>query len=135
MTTHPFIASGENRINGPVYSIGQFKLSPLDEYLQLDCYVEKQLQRTDLVRFLQTSRPIFDYLPGKKVLILPCVDWNVDIDSWSLLTKLKFENTSFKIAFVAVSIHQKLLVSRLAQLNKNIQAFPDKQKAVEWLNN
>lgn len=130
----PVPVNDDNRFNG-VHNIGQFKLTAGQQYLQLDCFEEKQLRREELILFLQQSRNLFAYSPDNKVLILPCVDWNVDIDSWTLLTKLKFENTPLKIAFVTVSIHQKLLLKRLTHLNKNIQAFSDKQKAVDWLNN
>jgi hypothetical protein len=110
-----------------------FSIVHLNDHIRLDCDTKDQFQKKDLVTLIQLTRAYILDSGKNKLLVMASSEWNIDIATWSILTKLKFGNMPFKIAVVAMGMHQHLLLSKLAQLNPNVKSFSSKKKALEWL--
>lgn len=139
MTQNPGITGSQEtkrkEMNTILFTVDHFKLSHRDALLQLDCRKNGQLEKKDLVSFLQSSKPAFLGAGHIRLLLVSPGEWNVDIEGWTLLSRLKFNQTPFRIAFVTVNIHQQLLLKQLSRINSNIRSFSSKKTALGWLTN
>ena len=141
MTLQESISSNTNQdVKQPggvvLYQTPYLRFLRNDKYYHLNCLDENILEKRELVSFIQYARSVYRVEPYESLLIQPGKGSNVDIDSWSILTKVKFEKAkSLRIAFVSSSLYQGLLLKRLQILNDNVKVFADKKSALKWLQN
>jgi hypothetical protein len=129
---HPAVKKSASRL---LYKTAHLRLIDRTSFMEINCLDEAPLEKKEFVSFLRHTKKFFKESFKNKILVTLSNGLNFDVEAWSLIVKMEFEDINFKkIGFVTRTMQQSLLLKYLEQLSFNVRIFSEKNSAIEWLN-